>query len=642
MRVGVDIGGTFTDFVSVGPRGLRVHKLPSDPRRPSRPVLSGFRSLRGTELALGTTLATNAVLERRGARVVFLTTEGFEDVLEIGRQDRPSLYDLRRVRPPPPVPRGRRVGVRERLGPSGRILRPLTSAEVRRIVREVRRRRADSVAICTLFSFANPVHEARLERALRDLPVSRSSRVLPEFREYDRASTTVLDAYVKPVVTAGLRAIESAVRGQVEVMRSSGGVVPASLVRDRPVESVLSGPAGGVAAAATVAHAVGIPDVVTFDMGGTSADVSLVEDGRTAWTTEGSIGGFPVALPMVDIASVGAGGGSIARVDAGGALVVGPESAGASPGPASYGLGGTRPTVTDAHLVLGHLGDALLGGAMPLNRARARRAVGRLRIPGSVEKKSEAILAVVEASMARPVHLALAQRGRSPADFALLAFGGAGPMHAAKLAQHLGMPRVLIPFHPGAFSAFGVLSADERIERSRTLVRPARGVTSLANRVLRELTTEVRRAASKAGLPLSRLRFERTVDVRYRGQSYEVNVPWGPRLEERFHRQHRARYGYATPREAVEVVTFRVAGRIVRRVRLPPAPRGRRPVASSRSVWTNGRWRDVPVLPRDTLPLGFRRKGPAIVEEDHATTIVPGGWRLRVIAHGILSMEATG
>ncbi|HKW42575.1 MAG TPA: hydantoinase/oxoprolinase family protein, partial [Thermoplasmata archaeon] len=417
MDVGVDVGGTFTDFVGFRGRSVVTAKLPST-KDPTRAVIAGMRELGGDGMAHGTTVATNAILERRGARTAFVTTAGFEDLLTIGRQNRPSLYDLRVTRPEPPVSRDRCFGVHERVDARGRVIRKPSAAEIARVARAVRASGADSVAISFLFSFLYPRHEQLLTMALGDLPVSMSHEVLAEFREYERSSTTVLDAYIKPLVVRYLSDLATALGRGYLVMRSSGGVAAHSVAMRRPIELVLSGPAGGVAAAASLARAAHLRKVVSFDMGGTSADFSVLDGGRPAWTTEGSIETFPIALPIVEIESVGAGGGSVAWIDSGGALRVGPESAGAEPGPIAYGKGGQRVTVADADAVGGVLGDALLGGRLPLDVALARKGIERfasdLRV--SVDQATLGIQQVVRASMAKAMRIVLARRGLDPRE----------------------------------------------------------------------------------------------------------------------------------------------------------------------------------------------------------------------------------
>ncbi len=640
MDVGVDVGGTFTDFVGFRGREVVSTKLPST-ANPATAVLAGIRELDAEGMAHGTTVATNAILERKGARTVFVTTAGFEDLLTIGRQNRPSLYDFHVARPPPTVPRDLCLGVRERIDARGRTLRALSDREVRRLVKEIRIRGAESVAICLLFSFLKPRHERLLKDALPGVPVSTSHEVLAEFREFERASTTVLDAYVKPLVSRYLGELREAIARDFFVMKSGGGVASQREVLRRPVDLVLSGPAGGVAAAVALSRASKQRNLVTFDMGGTSADFSTIVGGRPQWTTEAFVETFPLALPVVDIESVGAGGGSLASIDRGGALRVGPESAGARPGPMAYGRGGDRPTVTDADLVAGVLGPALLGGRLPLDVSLSRKGLetlaGELRLPFD-----EAVLGVqrvVRATMSKAMRLILAKGGLDPREFSLLAFGGAGPMHACALARELGLPRVLVPFLPGSFSAFGILISAVRLEYSRSIVRPL----EKANRAIREAIADFRAAARRdldaQGLESRRAVLEASVDLRFRGQSYEINVPVKGDLAAAFRRAHRRRYGYASTTEPIEAVTVRLVASLPRPRQLPAPPHAVTPRADTRAVLFEGGWEEAHVLPRPTLPVGFEADGPLVVEEDQATTLVPPGCRLRVDPLGLLDIE---
>src|SRR2546427_10376942 len=473
VDLGVDVGGTFTDFVGFRGRDVVSLKLPST-RNPSEAVAEGLRALGAARMAHGTTVATNAILERKGARTAFVTTEGFEHLLLIGRQNRPSLYDLRITRPDPPIPRERCFGLRERVDARGRVLRSPTKRDLAEVVRRVRSSGAESVAISLLFSFLHPAHEQRLAKALSGLPVSTSHEVLAEFREFERSSTTALDAYVKPLVSRYLRSLEKAVRGEFYVMKSSGGVVSHRAIVRRPVDMILSGPAGGGAAAVAGAPATGQGNLLTFDMGGTSADFSTIVRAAARWATEAMIDAFPLAIPVIDIESVGAGGGSIAWIDAGRALRGGPQSAGATPGPIAYGNGGTSVTVSDVDLAGGSLGPHLLGGRLPLREDLAAKGIARLadELHLSSDETILGVQHVVRATMAKAMRIILARRGLDPRDFALLAFGGARPMHAAALARELRIPRIPMPLPPRAFSAYGILISPIQLEYSRTILRP--------------------------------------------------------------------------------------------------------------------------------------------------------------------------
>lgn len=636
----MDVGGTFTDFVGFRGRDVVTAKWPTTPD-PQQAVIEGMRELGAAGMAHGTTVATNAILERKGARTAFVTTAGFEHLLLIGRQNRPSLYDLRITRPPPAVPRERCFGIEERVDARGRVLQAPTMRDLEELVRKVRSSGAESVAVSLLFSFLHPAHERRVAKALSGLPVSTSHEVLAEFREFERSSTTVLDAYVKPLVIRYLQSLEKAVRGDFLVMKSSGGVVSHRAVAHRPVDLILSGPAGGVAAAVAVARATGHGNLLTFDMGGTSADFSTIVGGAASWTTEAVIDGFPLALPVIDIESVGAGGGSIAWIDAGRALRVGPQSAGATPGPMAYGKGGTSVTVSDVDLAGGALGPNLLGGRLPLREDLATKGIARLadelRLP-----PDETILGVqrvVRATMVKAMRIILARRGLDPRDFALLAFGGAGPMHAWALARELRIPTVLVPFLPGAFSAYGILISPIQLEYSRTVVRPLDRagptiegtITSFRSRAVRAL----RQAHHDSRPPV----VEASVDLRYRGQSYEINIPVRGDLARTFRREHRRRYGYASREERIELVTVRLMVRVPRRVTFPGSRAAGSPGIARRRVLFDDGWSEVPVFDRESMPVGFERKGPAIVAEEHATTVVPPGATFRVRPRGLIEIE---
>ena len=636
----MDVGGTFTDFLGFHGRQVVSLKVPST-QDPSKAVVEGMRALGAARMAHGTTVATNAILERKGARTAFVTTEGFEHLLLIGRQNRPSLYDLRVTRPPPPIPRERCFGLRERVDARGRVLRSPTRRDLEAVVRKVRSSGAESVAISLLFSFLHPAHEQRLAKALSGLSVSTSHEVLAESREFERSSTTALDAYVKPLVVRYVQDLERAVRGAFYVMKSSGGVASHRAILHRPIDMVLSGPAGGVAAAVALARTTGHRNLLTFDMGGTSADFSTIVRGSPSWTTEARIDTFPLALPVVDIESVGAGGGSIAWVDAGRALRVGPHSAGAEPGPIAYGKGGESPTVSDADLSGGVLGPSLLGGRLPLRADLAAKGIARLggELHLSPEETVLGVQRVVRATMAKAMRIVLARRGLDPRDFALLAFGGAGPMHAWALARELRIPRVLVPVLPGAFSAYGILISPVQLEYSRTIVRPldrapaaiAEAVRAFRSRALKALREEHHDAGDAV--------FHASVDLRYRGQSYEINIPLRADLARAFRREHRRRYGYSARKEPIELVTVRLTVRLPRPVTFPRSHEGPVPRMSRRRVLFDEGWSDVPVFDRGSLPAGFDEEGPAIVAEDHATTVVPPGANFRIQKRGLIEIE---
>jgi len=651
--IGIDTGGTFTDFVCFARGALRVHKRPSTPRNPARAVLDGLRELLQGDTAdrasitYGSTVATNAVLERRGARVVLLTTAGLEDVLEIGRQTRPDLYALEPRKPEPLVPRARRIGVTERLRVDGRPLLPLSDAALRRAVGAARRAGAESVAVCLLHAYANPAHERRLGRALAalDVPVSLSHRLIAEYREYERTSTTVMNAYVAPVMRRHLTDVRRGVGGAaLRVMQSNGGAISVATASRDAVRTLLSGPAGGAIGALAAARRIGVERIITFDMGGTSTDVSLLE-GAVRHQSEWQIADLPVKMPAIDIHTVGAGGGSIARVDAGGALKVGPESAGADPGPACYGRG-TQATVTDADLVLGRLvADAFLGGQMALDVERARAALGRLAraLRCDVERAAEGVVQVVTAGMERAIRRISVERGHDPRDYTLVAFGGAAGMHACDVAAGLGMRRVLVPLHPGLLSAWGAASAELRRDYVQTVRIVDPGATELARRC-RPLEVRARRELRAEGAPAARIRTAATLDVRYRGQSYELRVPLSFGYRRAFHAAHRALYGHADEGRAVEVVNIRVVA-TARHLSLPAlagAPlRSARAPAPHRMRW-HGRWLRTRRVDRAGLPIGHPLDGPVVITELSATTVVPPAWAARVCRSGDLLLERRG
>ena len=638
--VGIDTGGTFTDLIAFVDGDVRTHKVLSTPDDPARAVLRGLQELLPEALprvvTYGSTVATNALLERRGARVVLLTTAGFEDLIEIGRQNRPALYDLEPQPPPPLVPRHWRVGVAERMTFEGRALTPLTPRAVRAALRTVHRLKPQAVAVCFLHSYANPRHERQLGAALADADLfcSLSHELIAEYREYERCSTTVINAYVGPVMHRHLEKLEQGLGTlkaggtRLRVMQSNGGAISARLAGREAVRTVLSGPAGGVIGAWTAARALQLRHVITFDMGGTSTDVSLI-DGAVRYRSEWAIDGLPVKVPAIDIHTVGAGGGSIARIDAGGALKVGPQSAGADPGPACYGTGAAA-TVTDANVVLGRLvAHAFLGGRMPLHPARAHAATARVGAPLRLtcERAAEGIVRVVNASMERAIRSISVERGHDPRDYTLIAFGGAAGQHACELAAALGIRRVVVPCHPGLLSAWGAASADVQRDYVRTVL-----LTDPSTARLRTLCAPLERAARAAlraeGLRPALCTIVRTVDVRYRGQSYEIALPLTARLADTFHAAHRDLYGYADAERPIEVVNLRVRGTgrhapVHARRRAPQPPQ---PPARHRVRWA-GRWLQSAAYLRAHLTAGTTIRGPAVICEFSATTFIPPGWR---------------
>jgi N-methylhydantoinase A len=650
-RLGVDVGGTFTDVVILAGGGLITAKVPSTPSDQSEGVLagveaSGFDAADVAAFAHGMTVATNALLERRGARVALVTTAGFRDVLEIGRQDRPSLYDLTRDRPPALVARELRFTVRERMGPDGEI-EPLDEDDLARAVAAVGEADVEAVAVCLVFGFLHPEHEQRVGEALRaeldGVHVSLSSEVLPEFREFERFATTTADAYLAPRLSAYLgrladRAQEAGLRAPL-VMQSSGGVVDIEVAARQAAACVLSGPAGGVVGAAYAAAASGYEDVLTFDMGGTSTDVAPVIGGSAQTTTDSLVAGVPLKLPMVDVHTVSAGGGSIAWADAGGALRVGPESAGADPGPASYGAGGERPTVTDANLYLGYLEDgAKLGGEVVLRRELAEAALERLGSQLGLDALQTAlgIVRVANAEMTRALRVISVERGLDPRDFALVAFGGAGAMHACALADELQMRTLIVPKAAGVLSALGLAISDVRRDYVEALLGP---LEELAADRLESAFAELE---GQARDDLEDPELARAVDLRYRGQSFELTVQADEpdSLAERFHERHEQRYGYRMDDEPLELVNARLTATI--RVEKPElredADRGHG-VAGRRRASFDGEWVEVDVHDRTRMGAGAEIEGPALVEFPEATCVAAAGWAGRIDEAGSLVLE---
>jgi N-methylhydantoinase A len=633
MRIGVDAGGTFTDFAVSGDDGrLRIFKLRSAPRNPAPVILEGLRRAGGqaSEIVHGSTVATNALLERKGVRTGFVTTAGFEDMIEIGRQNRAELYNLTPAPRRLLVPAELRFGVHERTYHDGRIARRPATAELERLRRKLEGAGVEAVAICLLHSYQNAANEQRVAHMLRATGyVCASHEVCPEFREYERASTTVLNAYVGPLMAAYLAELTRC-GAPVAILQSSGGFMTAAEACRQPVRTILSGPAGGVVGALFMARQSGFERLLTFDMGGTSTDVSLAE-GKPRQTTEGRIEDFPIRVPMLDIHTVGAGGGSIARVDEGGLLRVGPESAGADPGPACYGVG-ELPTVTDAHVVLGRIAaEQFLSGEIRIEAARSVRAVERLarQLGLRLTEAAEGILRVANANMQRAIRVVSVERGYDPRDFALVAFGGCGGLHACELAEALGMRTVLVPRYAEALSAVGMLVADRVRDYASTVL----GRTDYEERF-----AELERRAREE-LPGARL--ERLADLRYAGQSYELTVPWNARNPTaRFHRAHRREYGYATPERPVEIVTIRLRATLpAAKPKLEPLPHAEARPQVIRRVHVAGKWRQVAVYRREQAPRRMTA-GPAVVLDYGATTLVPPGWVFQADEVGNLILTA--
>jgi N-methylhydantoinase A len=744
MRIAIDTGGTFTDCVYIEDGVLAVLKVLSTPEDPAKSVLDAIHQITAcsrsilqarsqdgaVEVRHGTTIGTNALLERKGARVAFVTTAGFEDTIAIGRQARKHPYNWLADPAPCLVPPELRFGVPERVSAEGEILVSPTAEELDKLREQIRFSDAESIAISLLFSFANPENERRAVAALREediglcgsdtpvrqdqasqsevladiriierpekrvrptrfappsliLPISISHEILPEFREYERAATVVVNAYLAPKVGGYLERMESSIQsvhgGSLYLMQSSGGIISGMLAANEPVRTVLSGPAGGVIGAHRVAKLAGFENIIGFDMGGTSTDVSLIDAAGPRTTSEARISDVPISVPMLDIHTVGAGGGSLAWFDRGGILHVGPASAGADPGPICYGRG-RQPTVTDANLVLGRLDPELsLAGTVCLDEARVRRFMEQARgaIP-SLEEFAAGIVRVAEAEMEKAIRLISVERGHDPREFTLVCFGGAGPLHACALARSLGVPQVLVPAMPGALSALGILMSDVVREYSRTVMIPLDGGEHIRDEIFSANSAQSQRTprlkafdrrdvadnsekfsspgvAGADSLALLEPHFAeleakgaaefceqglagiatRSADLRYVGQGYELNVATGPHMLTNFHAVHRKRYGHADESRQVEVVNVRV--RMVAasdEITLPRKtigdPHCTHAILKQKRVMFDGEWLDAPILQRDLLSPGNRFEGPAIVHEYSATTVVPPGCKARV------------
>jgi len=647
MRIGVDTGGTFTDVIAVAEDGrLVMVKVPSTPDDPSKAIADGIRRIgaaAGFEVVHGTTVATNALLERRGAKTALITTQGCRDVLEIARQNRCDLYSLSPKPRDPLIPRALRFEVAERLDWRGEVVTPLDTDALDRALDSIQAAGVESVAVCFLFSFLNPAHEIEVGRRTRarGLAVSLSHEIAPEFREYERTSTVCANAFVAPVMANYIGRLTDRLKelrvGRLWVMQSSGGTLRAEEAAANAVKTALSGPAGGLVAASRIAREAGFERILTFDMGGTSTDVALV-NGEPETMRTGQVAGIPLLTPMLDIHTVGAGGGSIARLDGGGGLRVGPRSAGADPGPVAYGRG-TQLTVTDANVLLGRLpSSTLLAGSVALdaNRVRERFTEFATSLGVSADAAAEGILRVVNAQMARALRHVSTERGRDPRDYTLVSFGGAGGLHCCDLAEALQMDRVLVPRSPGAFSALGLVMSDVRREFARSHFAPvtpssAAGIDNALARMIAEAVTEL----ESDGLARKDISLSPFVEARYVGQSFALRLPYKnlPDIPKRFHSAHRARYGHSDPFEPVEIVTIgltavgRTGGANVIQPHLPLAPCepvGLTPVVHCQSVV------EAMLYERSGLAAGQEIAGPAIVTQQDATTWIPPGWSGRV------------
>jgi len=655
----VDTGGTFTDLLLLRGGRLTALKVHSTPEDPARAILEGIGILLGEKegerfhLIHGSTVATNTLLERKGARVFLVTNSGFEDVLEIGRQNRPQLYALVGHRPPPLVLSADRIGIAGRMDFAGEELTPIESGELSDLPERLHG--AEAVAVVLLHSYANTHHEEAVGRGLESLgvPISLSSRILPEFREFERTSTTVANAYIAPRMARYLTRLEESPGAQrIRIMGSSGGTLSLRRALQEPVHTVLSGPAGGVVGALEWGRRCGITDLLSFDMGGTSTDVALLP-GKLLHTSEGSVGDLPLAIPILDIHTVGAGGGSIARIDIGEALQVGPESAGAVPGPIAYGKGGSAVTVTDANLWLGRLlTTGLLGGGAKLDPGAVQAPMEALaREAGiSADEMAEGILEVVNTSMEGALRVISIERGVDPRDFHIFAFGGAGGLHAAEMAERLGARGVVIPPDPGLLSAFGMLVAPVARDRARTVfIREAdEGAEGMIESILGELEAGVLAELEEDGVRIDGVEVSRWVDARYEDQSFELRVP-AEGWVEAFHRMHEERFGYRRASVTAVAVTLRVRGE-ARGSEVPAstatfpstygaAPTWRGSAEGSTSVRWKGKWIEALVLRRTELATGDRIVGPAILAEYSSTTWCPPEWKIEIREGGVVVME---
>jgi len=656
VRVGVDTGGTFTDFVIWKDGRLSNRKVLSTPRDPSQAIFEGISDVlkEGPSVFIvhGTTVATNALLQQKGGRIALITTAGFEDVLAIGRQTRRELYSLQPESRFELIPAGRRFGLRERTLSSGRVERPVSQAEVRRTIAKIRRSGAEAVVVCLLHAYANPKNEEVVARELEraGLLASISSRLLPEYREFERMSTTATNAYLMPVMDRYLGELDRRLgRAELRIMQSNEGYISPARARLEPIKTALSGPAGGVVGARALARAAGYPNIVSFDMGGTSTDVSLIEGGIRR-THESRVGDFPIRLPIIDIHSVGAGGGSIAFVDRGGSLRVGPKSAGADPGPACYGRG-DLPTVTDANLCLGRLDpEFFLGGKMRIYPERSRAAVGALarRIGKSERETALGIVAIANANMEKAIRVISVERGHDPRAFALFPFGGAGGMHAVEMAEHLGMPTVVVPRNAGVLSAFGLLMADPVKDYTRSLMKPDSEVSvDGLEKEFRKLEAVSLRDMSADGFAAKDVALERSLDCRYLGQSYEIDVPFrkaraaGRAFLEAFHARHEKLYSYRHDRRPVEIVNLRVKA-VAMTPKIPLVKeRGSsvldpRAILRKQSIFSGRRAHEGTVVDRTRLRPGNGVRGPALIIDPESTTFLPPGYAARVDAYANL------
>ncbi len=650
LIIGVDTGGTFTDFIWQNGDKCGEHKRLSTPHNPAEAVLAGLKHLAGEQpfqLVHGSTVATNALLEKKGARTALITNRGFEDVIEIARQNRPKLYDLQVKKNPPLVPKELRFGVPGRVDPEGTIIENLTAADLQPLLDDLKQQQIESIAVTLLFSFNNPQHERLIANSLQklNLPISLSHQILAEFREYERTSTTLINAYVSPKMDRYLGQVaEQSGAETFRIMQSNGGSISAATARRESVRTILSGPAGGAVGAAAIGKQSGQEKLISFDMGGTSTDVALI-DGQLPLTTESTIAGYPVKVPMIDIHTVGAGGGSIARLDSGGSLRVGPESAGADPGPICYGQG-TELTVTDANLYLGRLiPNNFLGGGMQLQTETVRQQMEAFaaRLDLDPIELAEGILAVANSAMEGAIKKISVERGFDPREFSLFSFGGAGGMHAVELAKLLQMPQVMIPTSPGILSACGMLMADVIKDYSQTvMLSEEQAKHALLDELFQPLMAQAKTDLQAEGVADKRIELQPVLDMRYCGQSFELLVDYRENFISGFHQQHQRAYGYASEGKPVEIVNLRLRAFSRPDHQTPQAlPNvGEQLLAEvtlgqTQTVF-DGSWHQAAILDRKKLLHGNRFSGPAIITEYSSTIVLPPDWQCSVDRHGHL------
>jgi N-methylhydantoinase A len=638
IKVGIDTGGTFTDFVFFNGKDLFTHKISSTPYDPSQAIIQGLieilkKEFNKTEIIHGTTVGTNALLERKGAKVALVTTKGFEDVVEIGRQNRGELYNLFWQPRAPLVSRTLRFGVSERVDYEGRILKRVEIKEIRKLLGRLKKLKVECIAISFLHSYKNPRNEIDAEKILSSLglPISASFRILPEFREYERTSTIVANSYLQPKVRVYMKSLaDNLPESRVLVMQSSGGVTSPKQAGEEPVRIIYSGPAGGVVGGYKVSEKMGYKRVITYDMGGTSTDIALC-DGSLMFTTENKIDGIPITMPMLDVITIGAGGGSIAYVDSGGVLKVGPESAGADPGPACYGRG-SFPTVTDANVVLGRISPKwFLGGQMKIFPEKSRSALRRLadRLNTSLLRLADGIIKVSNSNMERALRVASVGRGYDPRDFALFSFGGAGGLHACELAVGLGIKKVIFPKDPGVFSALGMLMAESFKDYSQTIFLSGKEIN------LGSIEKGFKALEKKArdDFPSGDLRFDRFIDARYKRQSHEITIPFSDGFKKAFHRTHKKKYGYEKSHDEIEIVTLRLRAvlRSKGRIKLPLLNNPKRKIMTDKTkLFFNNKRLDVKSYVREDFYSGFTFSGPALVFENTSTLFIPTQFRCEI------------